>query len=204
MPTQTPYYTSENASRFSSKIALSILHLFGWKLRFNGLPAPRGVMIYYPHTSNWDFVFGMLAKWAIAFPLKFLVKEKLFRGISGRTVGRVVRAWGGEPIERGFSSGSIPVLAERINQADWFWLAIAPEGTRSFTPYLRSGFYHIALTAKVPLVCAYVDYAKREIGICQALELSGDEAADLAQIRAAYEGVEGRHPDQQSTISFKY
>jgi len=200
---QTPYFTSHDAPKTSSKIALFILHSLGWKLRYNGLPAPRGVMIYYPHTSNWDFVFGMLAKWSIAFPLKFLAKEQLFQGLTGFFIGRAVRSWGGEPIERGVSSGAIPKLAERIHRADWFWLAIAPEGTRRFTPYLRSGFYHIALTAKVPLVCIYIDYPKREIGVRQALELSGDEAADLAQIRATYEGVAGKYPDQQSTIDFR-
>ena len=90
-----------------------------------------------------------------------------------------------------------------MQQSDWFWLAIAPEGTRSHTPYWRSGFYHIALTAQVPLVCAYIDYAKKEIGVSQQVELSGDEATDLSRIRAIYQGMKGLHPEQQSVIAFK-
>jgi len=200
---QTPYYNKHHSPALSSRIALSILHLLGWKLRYDGLPGVRGIIIFYPHTSNWDFLFGMLAKWSINFPLKYLVKESLFKGVTGFFLGLLVGYWGGEPIERGVSSGAIPKLAERMQQSDWFWLAIAPEGTRSHTPYWRSGFYHIALTAKVPLVCAFVDYGKKEIGISQQVELSGDEAADLARIRAVYHGMVGRHPDQQSVIAFK-
>ena len=201
---QIPFYTCKDTRRFSSKIFLFALHATGWKLRFNGLPAARGVMIFYPHTSNWDFFYGMLAKWALALPVKFLVKEKLFQGVTGFFLGGFMRFCGGEPVERSVSSGAIPALAQRIRQADWFWLAIAPEGTRSFTPCLRSGFYHIALSAKVPLVCAFIDYAKKEIGVCQILELSGDESADLAQIQAAYAGARGRHPAQHGSITFKH
>jgi len=198
-----PYFTSEHAHKLTSRISLSLLNALGWKLRYNGLPADRGVIIFSPHTSNWDFFYGMLAKWSISFPLKFLAKEKLFQGVTGFFLGSFVRYWGGEAIERGTSTGAIAKLAERMNKADWFWLAIAPEGTRSFTPYWRSGFYHIALTAKVPLVCAFIDYDKKEIGILQQVELSGDEATDLARIQAVYQDVKGKHPDQHGVITFK-
>ena len=200
---QTPYFTKQDSTSFSSRIALSLLHFFGWKLRYNGLPGTRGVIIFYPHTSNWDFFYGILAKWTINFPLKYLVKESLFQGVTGFFLGRIVRYWGGEPIERGVSSGAIPKMAQRIQAADWFWLAIAPEGTRSYTTHLRSGFYHIALTAKVPLVCAFIDYGKKEIGISRQVELSGDEATDLARIQEVYQGMTGQHPNQQSPIVFK-
>ncbi len=201
---EIPFFTSEQSPTFFSRLALSVLHGLGWKLRYNGLPAARGVMIFYSHTSNWDFFYGMLAKLAITFPLKFLVKEKLFRGVTGFFIGGFVRFCGGEPIERGVSTGAIPKLAQRMQQADWFWLAITPEGTRSYTEYWRSGFYHIALSAKVPLACAYIDYEKKEIGICQFLELTGDEVADLAQIRAVYQHVHGKYPDQHGAITFRH
>ncbi len=200
----TPFFTAQQAPRLYSKLSLAFLQALGWKLRYAGLPAARGVMIFYPHTSNWDFFYGMLAKWAITFPLKFLVKEKLFQGATGYFIGGFVRYWGGEPIERGVSSGAIPKLAERIQQSDWFWLAITPEGTRSYTPYWRSGFYHIALAAKVPVVCAFIDYEKKEIGIYQSLELTGDEEADLAQIRIIYQDACGKFPDKHGAINFRH
>jgi 1-acyl-sn-glycerol-3-phosphate acyltransferase len=200
------FFTFQQASRLSAKVALAVLSLLGWKLRYNGLPAKRGVIILYPHTSNWDFLFGILAKWIISIPLRFLAKENLFKGLSGFFIGRLMHYWGGEPIERGVSTGAIAQLVKRMQRADDFWLAMAPEGTRRYQPYWRSGFYHIALTAQVPLVCAFIDYSKKEIGIKQVLELTGEEAVDLAQIRAVYElddGVRGRHPEQQNPITFK-
>lgn len=200
---QTPFFTLKQAPRFSAKIALVVLNAAGWKLRYDGLPAKRGVMIFYPHTSNWDFLYGILAKWAIAIPLKFLVKEKLFKGVSGFFIGRFMRYWGGEPIERGASNGAITQLTERMRLSDEFWLAMAPEGTRSYQPYWRSGFYHIALAAKVPLVCAFIDYANKEIGVRQVLELTGNEATDLAHIHRVYQYTQGKHPLQQSPIIFK-
>ncbi len=199
-----PIYTVRQAPKLTAKIALTILNLLGWKLRFDGFPGAHGVVIFYPHTSNWDFFFGILAKWAIGCPLKFLAKESLFKGVNRYLAGPVLRFWGGEGIERGSSSGAIARLAARIQQADWFWLAIAPEGTRSYTPHIRSGFYHIALGAKVPLVCAFIDFNKKEIGLSQTLELSGDEAADLAQIRAVYQQYTGKYPQNHSEIVFRH
>jgi len=199
----TAIFTSKDAPHWGAKLSLFVLNSFGWKLRYAGLPGVRGVMIFYPHTCNWDFFWGMLAKWAIAFPLKFLVKEKLFKGVTGFFAGGFVRYCGGEPIERGVSSGAIGKLTDRMLKSDWFWLAIAPEGTRSYTPYWRSGFYHIALAAQVPLVCAFIDYPNKEIGVCAELMLTGDEAADLAKIQAIYRDFQGKNPQNHSTIAFK-
>jgi|GEM_PF-19249 len=201
---ETPLFTSEQAPKVSAKIALAVLNALGWKLRYNGLPATRCVIIFYPHTSNWDFVYGILAKWAISVPLRFLAKEKLFKGVTGFFIGGLMRYWGGEPIERTVSSGAIVHLVNRMQQADKFWLAMAPEGTRSYKPYWRSGFYYIALTAKVPLVCAFLDYSNKEIGVRQVLELTGDEATDMAQIQSVYQRVQGKHPQQQSPVMFKH
>lgn len=200
---QTSVFTPKDATKLSAKIGLAILNFFGWKLRYNGLPTARGVMILYPHTSNWDFIWGILSKMAIAFPLRFLAKEKLFRGAAGFFIGWFIRYCGGEPAERSVSTGAISKIVERMRQEDLFWLVIAPEGTRSYKPYWRSGFYHIAKNAQVPLVCAFIDYPKKEIGILQVLDLTGDEAVDLENLRAVYKDVRGRHPDQQCPIQFK-
>jgi len=201
---QTPLFTFKQAPKLSAKIAFTILTALGWKLRYNGLPAERGVLIFYPHTSNWDFLYGILAKWAISLPLRFLAKENLFKGTVGFFIGGIMRYWGAEPTERSTSSGAISQLATRMQQTDWFWLAMAPEGTRSYKPYLRSGFYHIALTAKVPLVCGFIDYSSKEIGVSQVIELTGDEATDMAHIQSVYRQIKGRHPLQQSPIKFKH
>lgn len=199
----TPKFTQQDAKSWHSKCALWFLNRLGWTLRYGGLPAARGVMIVYPHTSNWDYLYGMLGRWALGIPLRYLVKEKLFTGVSGFFLGRWVRYWGGEPIERGKASGSIAKIAERMHQADWFWLAITPEGTRSYSPYFRSGFYHIVQTAKVPLVIAFIDYGKQELGLHSTIELTGDKEADLAQMRKIYAQFEGKYPAQKGAIVFR-
>jgi 1-acyl-sn-glycerol-3-phosphate acyltransferase len=176
---------------FGQRLALRILNLFGWKVRYKPLPGPHGVAIVYPHTSNWDFFVGLFGKWALGLPFRWLAKDSIFKG----PLGRIMRAWGGVPVDRSTTSGSTQRLADTMRSAEWFWLAIAPEGTRSYRPHLRSGFYHLALTAKVPLLLVYFDYPKKELGVVDTIELTGDQAADMATIAAAYEGHLGYHPE---------
>lgn len=178
------------------RTALRLLHLFGWKVRYKPLPGPHGVAIVYPHTSNWDFPVGLFGKWALGLPFRWLGKESLFRG----PWGRVMRSWGGVPVERSASTGATQRLADTMRQSDWFWLALAPEGTRSYKPYLRSGFYHLAVTANVPLLMVYIDYPNKELGVVDSMRLTGDPAVDMPAIEAAYRGHLGKHPDLAAPI----
>lgn len=187
----------------TQRVAVSILGIFGWRVRYRPLPGPRGVIIVYPHTSNWDFVVGVLAKLAIGMPFHFIAKSSLFEGVTGATIGRLVRYLGGEPVERGTSTGAIARLAEKINRSDWYWMAITPEGTRSHKPYWRSGFYHIATTAKVPLGCASFDFVKREVALVDYLELTGEREQDMANIAAIFHGVQGCVPASAGPIALR-
>lgn len=186
---------------WQQRTALRALNLFGWRMRFKPLPGPHGIAIVYPHTSNWDFIVGLLGKWTLGLPFRWLGKESLFRGVAGKVLGPMMRSWGGVPVERNASTGAIERLAQTIHGADWFWLALAPEGTRSYRPYLRSGFYHIAVAAKVPLLIVYLDYPNKELGVVDCIDLSGDPATDLAAIRAAYAGHVGLHPENAAPIA---
>lgn len=177
--------------------------MLGWRVRYRPLPGPRGVIVVYPHTSNWDFPVGILAKLAIGMPFHYIAKSSLFEGITGATIGRLVRYLGGEPVERGVSTGAIARLAEKINRSDWYWLAVAPEGTRSLRPYWRSGFYHIALAARVPVGCAYFDFKKREVGLMDYVELSGDAERDMAQFRQVFGDVRGCRPALAGPIALR-
>ena len=138
--------------------ARRLLALFGWHVRFDGLPGPKGVAIVYPHTSNWDFVIGLLAKWSIDLPIRWVGKESLFRGLTGATLGRLMRLWGGRPVDRHNPSGAVDQLAQMMRSEPWFWLGLSPEGTRRHTDYIRSGFYHLALKLDLPVALAYIDY----------------------------------------------
>jgi hypothetical protein len=178
------------------RTALRLLNRFGWRVRFKPLPGPHGVVVVYPHTSNWDFLVGLLAKWAIGQPFRWLGKESLFRG----GLGLLMRAWGGMPVERSASTGATQRLAETMNAANWCWIALAPEGTRSYRPHWRSGFYHLALTARVPLLVASIDYPAKEVRLVDTIDLCGDQQRDMAAIAAACQGHHGLHPELESPI----
>lgn len=179
------------------RLALRALHLLGWTMRYKPLPGQHGIIVVYPHTSNWDFFIGLLGKWALGLPFRWIGKESLFRG----PLGGIMRYLGGMPVERGAPTGATARLAEQIHAADWCWLAITPEGTRGYRPHWRSGFYHLALAARVPLVLVYFDYANKELGMVDSLRLSGDQAADMAAIAKVYEGRAGLHPDLAAPIT---
>jgi 1-acyl-sn-glycerol-3-phosphate acyltransferase len=198
----THLLTTQKLPTWRQRCALHLLAVIGWRVHFAPLPGPRGVIIVYPHTSNWDFFVGVLAKWAVGLPFRWLGKEALFKGGLGTLIGPLLRAWGGEPIERKASTGAIERLAKRIQDADWYWLVLTPEGTRSYRNTWRSGFYHIALAAKVPLVTASIDYATKTVNVETVIWLSGDKEADRAAIAAAYIGRRGYKPENAGAIDW--
>lgn len=182
----------------TQRIATFLLKLFGWNVAYVPPQAPKAVVIFYPHTSNWDFVIGLLARSAIQLPVRFAGKDSLFR----RPFGALFRRLGGIPVNRRASTGFVAQLTAEFERRQSFYLAIAPEGTRRATDRLRSGFYRLALAARVPLGLAFIDYPRREIGIVEYLDLSGDPEADLVRIAGVYAGRRGKYPDQHGRIAF--
>lgn len=184
-----------------SRAARGLLGLLGWQVRFEGLPARQGVVVVYPHTSNWDFVVLLLAKWAVGFDLKFWGKDSLFRI-------PVFSAWlrwlGGVPVNRRAAQGMVGSMVQTLQQSkasgEPFWLALAPEGTRKWTPGWRSGFYRVAVQAQVPLGICSVHFGKKQIDVTQFITLSGDVAADFARIQQALQDAQGKHPSQAAPI----
>jgi 1-acyl-sn-glycerol-3-phosphate acyltransferase len=160
---------------------------------------PKCVIIVYPHTSNWDFVVGYLAKVACGLPLRWVGKHTLFRW----PVGGLLRRMGGIPVNRSESSGFISQLVEEFDLRPQMWLAIAPEGTRSRTDHWKSGFYRLALATRAPLGLAFIDYRTRVVGLKTYLALTGDEDHDLDRIRSVYAGKVGKHPGGASEIRFR-
>ncbi len=177
----------------------ALLRLFGWRVRLVQPPVPKALVVFYPHTSNWDFVIGILTRSAIALPIGFAGKDELFRP----PFGFLFRRLGGIPVNRRQRSGFTQSLVDAFARADSLYLAIAPEGTRAKVDHWKSGFYRVALAAGVPLGLAFIDYPRREIGIGHWLELTGDEAADLARIRACYAGRRGRKPENEGEIRLR-
>jgi 1-acyl-sn-glycerol-3-phosphate acyltransferase len=181
---------------WGQRLSLRLLHLAGWRVRFKPLPGPHGVAVVYPHTSNWDFIVGLLAKWAVGLPFRWLGKESLFKGVPGVAM----RRWGGMPIERSTATGATQRLAATMHAADWCWIALTPEGTRSYRPHWRSGFYHLAIAAKVPLLIVYIDYPNKVLSVVDIIELTGDRQHDMAAIATAYQGHHGLYPELEAPI----
>ena len=158
--------------------ARRLLGLVGWRVRFEGLPGPKGVAIVYPHTSNWDFIIGLLAKWTINLPIRWIGKESLFHGVTGATLGRLMRMWGGRPVDRQNPSGAVEQLAQLMNSEPWFWLGLSPEGTRRHTDYIRSGFYHLALKLDLPVALGILASIRGDYDTMIRL---GEEAVQLSE-----------------------
>jgi len=186
-----------------SGVAQAVLRAFGWRVRFDGLPARQGVLIVYPHTSNWDFPLGLLAKWAVGIDVTFWGKDTLFRV---PLFGRWLRWLGGVPVDRHSANGIVGQIARELDAARrddrFLWLALSPDGTRRYAGAWRSGFYHVALQAQVPVGLVGFDYAQREVAVQRFVMLSGDPQADLAEIARQFNQPVGKRPALAAPIRF--
>lgn len=175
-----------------SMLARGLLRLAGWRVQFAGLPGPQGVLVVAPHTSNWDFVVLVLAKWAIGLQVCFWGKDTLFRI---PLFGRWLRWLGGVPVARHAPQGAVGQMVELMRaareQGRPMWLGLSPEGTRSRTAGWRSGFYRVALQAEVPVGLVALDFGRREVRVQHFWQLCGDAEADLAVMAQALQGARG-------------
>jgi hypothetical protein len=181
------------------RFAAALLRLAGWRTVTAEPPGPKAVIVFYPHTSNWDFVIGMLYRIAVGLPVHWAAKHTVFRP----PLGGLMRRMGGIPVDRRASHGMVGELSEEFKRAERLYLAIAPEGTRSRTDRWRSGFYHLALRADVPIGLAFIDFPRREIGIAGYVRLCGEAEQDLQTLREFYATKQGRYPEKQGEIRFK-
>ncbi len=154
-----------------------------------------------PHTSNWDGVLLVVLAQSVGLSLSFLAKDSVFRGPQRSLLLRL----GAIPIDRSRAHNVVTQLIDEFRRREELRLIIAPEGTRASTDYWRSGFYHIARGADVPLVPGYMDYARKRAGLGSPLRLSGDVRADMDRVRAFYAGLRcrARFPRQVGPIRLR-
>lgn len=184
-----------------SAFARRLLEGAGWTIKFNGLPSKQGIVIVYPHTSNWDFPLGLMVKWALGFSPSFWGKDSLFKI---PLFGAWMRWLGGVPVDRKSPRGLVEQMVERVKQAkahdEFFWLAIAPEGTRGYQEHWRSGFYRVAVQAEVPLGLVYFDFDDKVIGFERFIALSGNADADMAVIAEYLGHRRGKRPELAAPV----
>ena len=155
----------------------------------------------YPHTSNWDFLVGILAKWAIGAEVTFWAKDTLF---TVPLFGAWLRWLGGRPVARHTPQGAVVQMIETLRQARTqgrrLWLALAPEGTRGPGAGWRTGFYRVAHEAGVPVGLVYFDFARRRVGFDSHWQLSGDIEADCAVFATRYAPYSGCRPELAAPV----
>jgi 1-acyl-sn-glycerol-3-phosphate acyltransferase len=172
--------------------ALGRLVLAAARFRIAGeLPeVPKFVVCIAPHTSNWDFVVGYAAKLVVAVRASWLGKHTLFRG----PLGLLLRAMGGIPVDRRAAHGVVGEAVRNFAASPALVLGVAPEGTRKKVDRWKSGFYHIAHQAGVPIVPVGLDWGRRAIRIGEPFLATGDEAADMARLLEFFAHVRGKVP----------
>lgn len=176
-------------TRVLSVMGKLILELTGWRFE-NELPnIPKCVVIFAPHTSNWDFVFGMAIIFGLQIEVEWIGKHTLFR----KPLGSIARWIGGIPIDRRSSQGMIERMVKRLKTRDKFFLAIAPEGTRKKTRRWKSGFYYIALGANAPILMVCFDYPDKVISFSQLMHPTGDYDADVEELQLTVAGIRGKN-----------
>ncbi len=156
-------------------------------------PQPRKfVVIAAPHTSNWDFIHFIGAADGLNLDLSFMGKASLFR----LPWGRMMRDLGGIPVDRRQANNMVDAMVAEFAKRDEFMLTIAPEGTRGKVRQWKSGFYHIAMGAGVPMVCGMMDYKRKVVGLGPAIWPTGDYEADMAEIGRYYSQCTPKYPDK--------
>ena len=152
--------------------------------------ASKFVIAVAPHTSNWDFVVGAAAMFALDLRLAFIGKHTLFRG----PFGPLMRWMGGIPVDRTSPHGVVEQSVDAFRRMEHRVLAIAPEGTRKRVPHFKSGFLHIARGAGVPVLLASLDYGARCVRLGPTVQPGEDVEADRKRIEAHFATVRGRRP----------
>jgi len=177
--------------RVAAALGRFLMRLSGW--RFEGeIPDLRKmVLIVVPHTSNWDFLVGLMAKFALRLGGTFIGKHTLFRW----PLGVFMRAMGGIPVDRRAAVGFASEVGRVLRDADKMTVVLAPEGTRKLIPQWRSGFYRIAMEAGTPILPVGFDYSRKVVFFAPLFHPTGNYDKDLQQLRSYYRPEMGKKPE---------
>ena len=177
-------------------LALLVLKLTGWKAEGQKPELPKYVIIAAPHTSNWDFVYIVCLSFVYRIKPRIMVKNTWFFW----PLGPVFRWLGAVPIDRSRSTKVVGQSIEAFQQQEELILAVAPSGTRKKVSNWKTGFYHIANGANVPMVLGFLDYRRKRGGFGPTIQPSGDIHGDMAKISNFYQDITGRHPKKKSPV----
>ena len=196
-PNQYTIFNMPLVRFFFKGLSLLLMKLTGWK-KSGSLPdVPQYIIVVAPHTSNWDLFYGIIVAFSLGLDARFMAKSELFRP----PFGPIMKWLGGMPIDRSSHEHTVDQVVRIFREGGRLALAIAPEGTRSRAKYWKSGFYHIAAGAGVPIQLGYLDYPSKTGGAGPLIIPTGDIDGDMALIRDFYRGVSGRFTDKAGPVS---
>ena len=168
-----------------------LFRVMGWKVDVTVPMGDKYIIALAPHTSNFDFVLGVLYSRAMDFRCDFLMKKEWFFF----PLGIFFKAVGGIPVDRSRKTSLVDQMVHKFAEYKKFNLAITPEGTRKANPNWKKGFYFIALKAQVPIVLIGIDYSKKTISATKAIMPSGDINKDMREIKLYFKDFKGKHPE---------
>lgn len=167
----------------------------GWKV-VAGIPpeVKKAVVIVVPHTSNWDFIYGMNVKNKYKMQATYFAKKELFKW----PLKTILEKTGGVRVDRSSPKDMVSQIVEKVHEADSMYIVIAPEGTRGPTEKWKTGFYQIAMQANIPILLAFIDYKTKTAGIDELFYPTGDKEKDFEHFKQYYSKVYGKNPENHN------
>ena len=182
-----------------SSIGKLALKISGWKSSFpEEYQVKKFVIIAAPHTSNWDLFYALAVFWKFRIPVKYFIKDSFTKGIHGY----LFKAMGAIGVDRKRTGNLVHHAASIIHKADRIALMVPAEGTRSRVAKWKTGFYHIAKKAKVPVALGYLDYKNKIAGVGKLIDLSGDYEKDMSLIENFYKDITAKYPEKYNPKIF--
>ena len=179
-------------------------NFWGWALKslgWRGIPpkerVPKSIICAAPHTSNMDFIIGLLYYRSFGGDPHFVMKKELFFW----PLGALFKSLGGFPVDRSKGGSLLTEVINQLNSKESFNIAVTPEGTRSYTERWKTGFYRMAVGAGVPIELARIDYGKKEVEIFEVFYPTGNMEADIETIRSKYTADMARYPEKFHDIN---
>ena len=175
------------------KISQWILKFWGFKIKGKyPYHLKKMVLAVAPHTSYWDFPLGILVRHALGVRMNFVAKKSIFRP----PFGWFFRWLGGFPIDRSKRSNYVGSVVDLIKKTDYFVLVIAPEGTRKKVEKLKTGFYYIAMGAKIPILMVRFDFPNKIVELRDPYFTTDNQEKDFAIFHEYFSGVKGKHAEK--------
>lgn len=187
--TQRTIFNTPILSPFLNLVSVFTLRIFRWKISGTAPPVPKYVMIAAPHTSNWDFALTLLMGLALKMDVYIMGKKDLTEW----PFGFMFEWMGIIPVDRSQASDTVGRAVQCFREHSELILLVPPSGTRKKVTQWKTGFYHIANEARVPIAQGFLDYGTRTGGVGPLFHTTGDIDADMIQIRAFYASFTGKN-----------